>query len=81
MLLALKAVTLTPTLPGMIWMPFLFGPSYTAALRLAAGDFGFLADSAFQARYILLWAWLVGLVLVAWSWPGGPRRPSRWTPR
>ncbi len=66
-LLALKAVTLTPTLPGMIWMPFLFGPFYTAALRLAAGNFGFLADGAFQTRYILLWAWLVGLVLVAWE--------------
>ena len=66
-LLALKAVTLTPALPGMIWMPFLFGPCYTAALRLAAGNFGFLADGAFQTRYILLWAWLVGLVLVAWE--------------
>ncbi len=66
-LLALKAAMLTPSLPGMIWMPFLFGPLYTAALRLAAGNFGFLADSAFQTRYLLLWAWLVGLVLVAWE--------------
>jgi signal transduction histidine kinase len=66
-LLALKAVTLTPSLPGMVWMPFLFGPCYTAALRLAASNFGFLADNAFQTRYILLWAWLVGLVLVAWE--------------
>lgn len=66
-LLALKAVGLTPALPGMVWMPFAFGPLYTVALRLAAGNLAFLADAGFVGRYILLWAWLVGVVLVGWE--------------
>jgi signal transduction histidine kinase len=52
-------------LPGMVWVPFAFGPLYTVALRLAAGNFAFLADRVFLDRYLLLWAWLAGLVVVA----------------
>lgn len=66
-LLALKAVGLAPVLPGMIWMPFAFGPLYALALWLASGSFAFLADSNFVSRYVLLWAWLVGVVLLAWE--------------
>ncbi len=66
-LLALKAVGVTPALPGMVWMPFAFGPLYTAALWLAAGNLAFLADEGFVSRYILLWAWLLGVVLVGWE--------------
>jgi signal transduction histidine kinase len=66
-LLALKAVGLAPVLPGMIWMPFVFGPLYAVALWLASGSFAFLADSSFVSRYVLLWAWLMGVVLLAWE--------------
>ena len=66
-LLALKAVGVTPALPGMVWMPFTSGPLYTVALWLAAGNLAFLADEGFVSRYILLWAWLVGVVLVGWE--------------
>ena len=64
-LLALKAAALATALPGMIWAPFGFGPLYTAALWLAAGNLAFLADPTFLDRYLLLWVWLTGLVVVA----------------
>ncbi len=66
-LLALKAVGLTPVLPGMAWMPFVFGPLYTLGLRLAAGNFAFMADSGFLSRYVLLWAWFLGIAILAWE--------------
>lgn len=66
-LLSLKAAGFTPLLPGMVWASFAFGPLYVLALRLAAGNFAFLADSGFLSRYILLWAWLIGVVLLAWE--------------
>lgn len=66
-LLALKAVGLAPVLPGMIWLPFAFGPLYAVALWLASGNFAFLADNSFVSRYVLLWAWLVGVMLLAWE--------------
>ena len=66
-LLALKAVGLTPVLPGMAWMPFLFGPLYALGLRLAGGNFAFLADSVFLSRYVLLWGWFLGIALLAWE--------------
>ena len=66
-LLALKAVGLAPVLPRMVWMPFAFGPLYTLALWMAAGNAAFLADSGFVSRYVLLWAWLLGVALLAWE--------------
>ncbi len=66
-MLSLKAAGLTPVLPGMVWASFAFGPLYALALRLAAGNFAFLADSGFLSRYVLLWAWLIGVVLLAWE--------------
>jgi signal transduction histidine kinase/GAF domain-containing protein len=66
-LLALKAVGLTPALPGMVWMPFTFGPLYTLGLRLAADNFAFMADSGFLSRYVLLWAWFLGIAILAWE--------------
>lgn len=66
-LLALKAVVLAPTWPGMIWLPFAFGPLYAVALRLASGNFAFLSDPSFVSRYLLLWAWLLAMVFVAWE--------------
>ncbi len=66
-LLALKAVGMTPALPGIAWMPFLFGPLYTLALWLAGGSIAFLADSGFLSRYLLLWAWFLGLAIIAWE--------------
>ncbi|PKO23439.1 MAG: hypothetical protein CVU38_04075, partial [Chloroflexi bacterium HGW-Chloroflexi-1] len=67
LLLASKAVALAQALPGMLWAPFAFGPLYVLALRLTAGNLAFLADPNFQARYLLMWAWLVGNVLIAWE--------------
>jgi len=67
LLLALKAVILAEALPGMPWVPFVSGPLYVAALWLTAGNLAFLVDSSFQARYLLMWAWLVGSVLIAWE--------------
>lgn len=66
-LLSLKAAGVTPALPGMAWASFAFGPLYALALRMAAGNFAFLTDSGFLSRYILLWAWLMGVVLLAWE--------------
>lgn len=63
-LLAIKAVPLAPLLPGMLWLPFLFGPLYIGALWLASRNLGFLADPAFLSRYALLWVWLIGAVLI-----------------
>ena len=58
---------MTPALPGMAWMPFMFGPLYTLALRLAGGNLAFLVDSGFLSRYVLLWAWFLGLAILAWE--------------
>jgi len=66
-LLALKAVGLAQFLPGMVWTPFAFGPLYVVALRLASASFAFMTDGVFLSRYLLLWAWLVGLALLAWE--------------
>ncbi len=66
-LLALKAGGLTPVLSSMTWMPFAFGPLYTLALRFSAGNFAFLADGGFISRYVLLWTWLLGVVMLAWE--------------
>jgi two-component system, NtrC family, sensor histidine kinase KinB len=66
-LLALKAVGMTPALSGMAWMPFMFGPLYTLALWLAGGNLAFLVDSGFLSRYVLLWAWFLGLAILAWE--------------
>jgi PAS domain S-box-containing protein len=66
-LLALKALALALAWPGMVWLPFAGGPVYAVALRLAAGNFAFLADQGFLSRYLLLWVWLIGAVLVAWE--------------
>ncbi len=63
-LLAVKAVALAPVLPGMLWLPFTFGPLYAGALWLASGSGGFLTDPVFLSRYVLLWVWLIGVVLV-----------------
>ncbi|MGE5603445.1 MAG: hypothetical protein ACM30E_10355, partial [Nitrososphaerales archaeon] len=63
-LLAVKAVALAPMLAGMLWLPFMFGPLYAAALWLASGSAGFLADPGFLSRYVLLWVWLLGAVLI-----------------
>jgi len=67
LLLALKAVALAQALPGMLWAPFVSGPLYVVALWLTAGNLAFLADPSFQARYLLMWAWLIGNVLIAWE--------------
>ena len=67
LLLALKAAVLAQELPGMVWLPFSFGPLYAVTLRMASGNFAFLADPSFLARYLLMWIWLIGVVLVAWE--------------
>jgi len=66
-LLALKAVGLVSIVPGMVWLPFAFGPLYTLSLWLSSGNLAFLADSGFVSRYVLLWAWLSGIALLAWE--------------
>ncbi len=66
-LLAVKAVSLVPILPRMVWLPFTFGPLYAAALWLASGSIGFLTDSNFLSRYVLLWAWLIGVALIGFE--------------
>ena len=66
-LLALKAAALAPALPGMIWVPFGFGPLYVLALRSASGTLAFLLDPSFLGRYLLIWIWLLGIVLLAWE--------------
>lgn len=66
-LLAVKAVSLAPALPRMMWLPFTFGPLYAAALWLAAGSGSFLADAHFLGRYVLLWAWLIGVALIGFE--------------
>ena len=48
-------------------MPFTFGPLYTLALWLAGGNLAFLVDSGFLSRYVLLWAWFLGLAILAWE--------------
>ncbi len=65
--LALKAAGPSFTLPGMVWMPFIFGPLYVLALYLATGNLAFLSDGTFLSHYILLWVWLVGVVLMTWQ--------------
>ncbi len=65
--LALKAAGLSTVLPGMVWVPFMFGPSYVLALYLATGNLAFVVDRTFLNHYILLWVWLVGVVLLAWQ--------------
>lgn len=65
--LALKAAALSIVLPSMVWMPFMFGPFYVLALYLANGNLAFLLDRTFLSFYVLLWAWLVGVVLLAWQ--------------
>jgi PAS domain S-box-containing protein len=67
-LLPLKSIYLAPALPGAIWVPFAFGPFYVLSLGLAVGNFGFLVDPAFWGRYLLLWIWLIGIVLLARGW-------------
>lgn len=65
--LALKAAGLSTVLPSMVWAPFAFGPFYILALYLATGNLAFMLDRTFLSRYILLWVWLVGVVLLAWQ--------------
>lgn len=65
--LALKAAGLSTVLLSMVWMPFIFGPFYVLALYLANGNLAFLLDRTFLSYYVLLWAWLVGVVLLAWQ--------------
>jgi len=66
-LLAMKAAALSLALPGMVWLPFVFGPLYAVVLRLQTGSFAFLAEPAFLERYLLVWLWLLAMVLVAWE--------------
>lgn len=65
--LALKAAGLSAVFPSMVWAPFVFGPFYILALYLATGNLAFMLDRSFLGYYILLWAWLVGVVLLAWQ--------------
>jgi signal transduction histidine kinase len=66
-LLAVKAVVLSPVLPRLVWLPFAFGPLYIAALWLASGSLAFLTDRAFLGRYALLWVWLIGSVIISYE--------------
>ncbi len=67
-LLPLKSIGLAPVLPGAVWVPFAYGPLYVMTLGFAAGNLGFLVDPTFWSRYLLLWVWLIGIVLVARGW-------------
>lgn len=65
--LALKAASLSTALPRMVWISFMFGPSYVLALYLVTGNLAFMLDGTFLSHYVLLWIWLVGVVLLAWQ--------------
>lgn len=66
-LLALKAVGVSGALPLMMWLPFASGPLYVGALWFASGNLGFLTDAGFVSRYVLLWAWLIGIVFLGYE--------------
>jgi two-component system NtrC family sensor kinase len=63
----LRAVAWSAAQPGILWAAFALGPLYALALWLETGSLAFLADDVFLARYVLLWAWLIGGVLVGWA--------------
>jgi two-component system, NtrC family, sensor histidine kinase KinB len=64
-LLALRSVGPSMIYPRIVWLPFAFGPLYALALWMASDSLAFFTDASFLSRYLLLWAWLVGIVLVA----------------
>ena len=66
-LLAVKAVVLSPVLPRLVWLPFAFGPLYIGALWLASGTLAFITDAAFLGRYALLWVWLTAAVIISYE--------------
>ena len=66
-LLAVKELVVSPALPSLVWLPFAYGPLYVAALWLASGSLGFLTDSSFLSRYVVLWAWLIGVVFIGYQ--------------
>lgn len=69
-LLALKSLIYVPDMVGLVWLSFLFGPLYVAALWSAHGSLAFLVDSLFLARYLLLLVWTVAVTIAAWSLSG-----------
>lgn len=69
-LLALKSLVYGPDVPGIVWLPFLFGPLYVAGLWWAHGSLAFLADPAFLARYLLLLVLTVGIAVATWALSG-----------
>ncbi len=66
-LLAGKAIVLSPVLPALIWFPFVFGPLYVGALWLASGGLAFLGDPPFLSRYAVLWISLIGAVIISYE--------------
>jgi len=60
-ILALKSLVYGPDARWLVWLPFIYGPLYAGALALAYGGLGFLADSLFLARYLLLLLLIFGI--------------------
>jgi signal transduction histidine kinase len=60
-ILALKSLVYGPDARWLVWLPFAYGPLYVLALALAYNGLGFLADSFFLARYLLLLLLIFGI--------------------
>jgi len=60
-ILALKSLVYGPDARWLVWLPFTYGPLYVLALALAYNGLGFLADSFFLARYLLLLLLIFGI--------------------
>jgi two-component system phosphate regulon sensor histidine kinase PhoR len=60
-ILALKSLVYGPDARWLVWLPFAYGPLYVLALAWAYSGLGFLADSFFLARYLLLLLLIFGI--------------------
>ena len=60
-LLALKSLVYATDVPGMVWLPFAFGPLYAVALAISYQGLVFLTDPVFLARYLLLLILTIGI--------------------
>jgi signal transduction histidine kinase len=76
-LLALKSLVYTPDAPGLVWLPFTYGPLYVLALWAAHGSLAFLADPLFLTRYLLLLILTVGIAVATWALAGRLREVDR----
>ena len=65
-ILAIKAAIYYPYLKEMILVSFAAGLLWVLAAYLSADSLFFLADRGFILRYALLFAWVVGCLLMGW---------------